>query len=147
VMTGQGQVAGLGSVPVQHGGHLALAAAAAGSALAELVTSLGGDLYLGHGASLLVSTCYAGTKCSRERSPVRIEAVRGAACPPARRGAACPPARPGAACPPARRDAACPPARRRPPPRPRRRRPGRPPARPRARSRSRPAGKARRVHR
>src|SRR5215471_4285101 len=35
---------------VQHGGHLALAAAAAGSALAELGTSLGGDLDLGHGA-------------------------------------------------------------------------------------------------
>ncbi len=50
VVAGQAQVAGIGPVPVQHGGHLALAAAAAGSALAELVTSLGGDLYLGHGA-------------------------------------------------------------------------------------------------
>ena len=47
---GQAQVAGVGPVPVQHGGHLALAAGAAGSALAELGASLGGDLNLGHGA-------------------------------------------------------------------------------------------------
>jgi hypothetical protein len=39
-------------VAVQDGGHLALAAAAAGSALAELGASLGGDLDLGHGALL-----------------------------------------------------------------------------------------------
>jgi hypothetical protein len=51
-MPGQAQVAGLGSVAVEHGWHLALAAAAARSALAELGASLGGDLYLGHGALL-----------------------------------------------------------------------------------------------
>jgi hypothetical protein len=39
-------------VAVEHGWHLALAAAAARSALAELGASLGGDLYLGHGALL-----------------------------------------------------------------------------------------------
>ena len=50
VVPGQVQVAGLGPVAVQHGWHLALAAAAAGSALAELGASLGGDLDLGHGA-------------------------------------------------------------------------------------------------
>src|SRR6185369_1795568 len=47
---GQAQVAGVGPVTVEHGWHLALAAAAARSALAELGASLGGDLDLGHGA-------------------------------------------------------------------------------------------------
>jgi hypothetical protein len=47
---GQAQVAGLRAVSVQHGGYAALAAGTAGSALAELRTSLGGDVDLGHGA-------------------------------------------------------------------------------------------------
>src|SRR5208337_2643055 len=50
VVPGQRQVPGLGAVSVQHGGHPALTAAATGSPLTELVTSLGSDLDLGHGA-------------------------------------------------------------------------------------------------
>jgi hypothetical protein len=75
VMPGQAQMAGLRAVSVQHGGHPAFAADTAGSALAELVTSLGGDLYLGHGA-LLISTCNARTKCSRQRRRVRMRSFR-----------------------------------------------------------------------
>jgi hypothetical protein len=47
-------VTGLGAVSVEHGGHPVLPANTAGSALAELVTSLGGDLDLGH-SFLLIS--------------------------------------------------------------------------------------------
>ena len=65
------------SVPwPEHGGHLALAAGAAGSALAELGASLGGDLNLGHGGFSSVLTCDAGTKCSRQKQPGADPSIR-----------------------------------------------------------------------
>jgi hypothetical protein len=42
-------VAGRFAVAVQHGGHLAGPARAAGTTLAELGAGLSADLYLGHG--------------------------------------------------------------------------------------------------
>ena len=59
LVPGQGQVTGVRAVAVQHSGYQARAADAAGGALAELITSLGGDVDLGHGANSSGDACDA----------------------------------------------------------------------------------------
>ena len=56
-MTGQGDVAGVAAVPVQHGRDLARAALPPGRSLAEFRARLRRDVYLGHGEQLL-RLCY-----------------------------------------------------------------------------------------